>query len=167
MGSAALFTNPHDVATNGAIFAIAEFNGHKIRIALPNGTVTTLAGGGGGVLSGSSDGVGSNALFMNPNGVAFEAGGTVLVADSNGNRVRRVWLNGTVTTLVGGGATGALAGSADGSGTGAMGAMFAYPSGIAVPPPTPGGPWFYVAGARGSGWPLFRVGRRQASSPPT
>ena len=49
--------------------------------------VSTLAGG---TQSGVADGIGTKAAFFNPSGVAVDAFGNVLVADSGNNRVRRV-----------------------------------------------------------------------------
>jgi serine/threonine protein kinase, bacterial len=62
----------------------------------PSATVATLAGS---EASGVMDGVGAAATFANPVGVIVEPQGSVLVADYDGNTVRRVATDGTVTTL--------------------------------------------------------------------
>jgi serine/threonine-protein kinase len=49
--------------------------------------VTTLAGSGN---SGFADGVGVQASFSKPSGVAVDISGTVFVADFNDNRIRKI-----------------------------------------------------------------------------
>ncbi len=49
--------------------------------------VSTLAGGGN---YGFANGVGTNAGFDSPIGVAIDASGNVFVADNNNNRIRKV-----------------------------------------------------------------------------
>ena len=46
------------------------------------GTVTTIAGGGGGTVAGHQDGVGTNALFSSPAYTAVDAAGTVVAVVS-------------------------------------------------------------------------------------
>ncbi|WP_201978010.1 IPT/TIG domain-containing protein [Hymenobacter rubidus] len=93
--------------------------------------VFTLAGGGSanGTTVGTTDGTGTAALFSSPAGVALDAAGNVYVADYANNKIRKVTAAGVVTTLAGGGATGATSGSADGTGTAAL---FNRPYGVAV-----------------------------------
>ena len=59
--------------------------------------VTTLAGLAG--TSGASDGSGTAARFSSPQGVALDADGSMIVADTGNNAVRRVTTGGAVTTL--------------------------------------------------------------------
>lgn len=86
------------------------------------GRVRTLAGGAG---RGFRDGVGSDALFDRPQGVAVAQNGSVFVADTFNHAVRRVDPDGTVTTVAGVGE----AGYADGP---ALQAMFSHPVGLDV-----------------------------------
>jgi len=85
-------------------------------------TVSTFAGSGN---SGSDNGFGTTASFNLPIAIAVDAAGNVYVADLGNNLIRKINLNGIVTTLAGSGATG----SANGAGTAAS---FSAPSGIAV-----------------------------------
>ena len=68
----------------------------KIRHIYPNRTVTTLAGGNSsGTTTGSTNGVGTTALFGSPRSVAVDTSGNVIVADysnhktTNGEEVAR------------------------------------------------------------------------------
>lgn len=68
------------------------------------GAITPLAGKDGE--AGFADGAGDAVRFDRPYGLARQADGTLLVADQNNNRIRRVNLNGTVTTFAGTGVAG-------------------------------------------------------------
>ena len=83
--------------------------------------VTTLAGSGA---SGSANGPAMTAMFHRPKCVAVMQNSSVVVGDTNNNRICLVAPDGTVTTLAGG-----TAGFADGP---AMTAQFFLPSGVAV-----------------------------------
>jgi len=86
-------------------------------------TVSTLAGSGAAMLT---DGVGLDAAFNSPTGLAIDASGNLLVADTINNVVRQVTPDGVVTTIAGqGGVAGAHDGPAD------M-ATFNHPYGVAV-----------------------------------
>lgn len=75
---------------------------------------------------GSRDGIGETAQFNAPADVAQDAAGNVYVADSGNHTIRKVAVDGTVTTLAG---TAGRAGSADGTGANAG---FNNPRGVAV-----------------------------------
>ena len=85
-------------------------------------TVTTFAGAG---FSGSTDGTGIAARFINPSSVAIDASGNIYVADTGNHLIRKITTAGVVSTFAGS----RLQGSTDGTGTAAS---FRYPSGVAV-----------------------------------
>ena len=96
---------PFNSATGMALDAagnviVADFGNHAIRRIAPDGTVTTIAGGNG---EGVRDGAREHAQFAGPWGVAVHADGSIYVADSLRNRIRRIAPDGTVTTVAGGG----------------------------------------------------------------
>ena len=115
-GSAALFSFPEGIAVNSAGTAIyvSDFNNSTIRLVTPAGVVTTIAGTAGSL--GSADGTGAAAQFNGPQGIALNASGNIIVADSNNNTIRQVTPAGVVTTIAG---TAGVAGAADGAGTAA------------------------------------------------
>ncbi len=85
---------------------------------------TTLAGDGRRV---TQDGVGDAARFNGPIGVAVDASGRVIVADTYNDRIRAIAPDGTVTTIAGGPEPGLL----DRPG---LEARFDTPCGVAIDP---------------------------------
>ena len=101
---------------------VADTGNNAIRKVAPDGSVSTLAGGGA---PGYLDGAGRAARFDGPVGVAVGRDGTVWVADTYNDRIRRIGRDGAVTTVAGSGVPGSL----DGIGAAAG---FDTPSAIAV-----------------------------------
>nr|WP_229429032.1 NHL repeat-containing protein [Massilia sp. ST3] len=122
-GTAAAFDTPSAlVLDHQGNLLVADTGNHAIRKIAPDGTVTTLAGGGA---PGYLDGVGRAAQFNGPVGVAVDAAGVVYVADTYNDRIRRIALDGSVTTIAGNGKPGKLDGPA-------LEAGFDTPSAIAA-----------------------------------
>ncbi len=93
---------PSDVAVDaaGAVY-FTDWINNRVRKFLPGGPLTTLVGNGNG-----DGGAATSAPFFNlRSGVAVDPWGAVLIGDNS--RVRRVALDGTITTLAGGPTTGA------------------------------------------------------------
>ena len=87
-GAQAQFKYPHGVAVDGGgNVLVTEFRGHRLRMVMPTGATSTLAGGGA---RGLADGQGTAARFSGPCGVAVDAAGGLLVADGDNHRVRHV-----------------------------------------------------------------------------
>ena len=103
---------------------VSDSANHVIWKVSTSKQVTLLAGSAG--VSGSADGQGASARFAYPGGLAVEAAGSLLVADTGNHTVRRVAADGTVTTLAG---TPGVPGTADGSG---VAARFNGPSGLVL-----------------------------------
>jgi sugar lactone lactonase YvrE len=121
VGSDAKFRGPVDIAINAAGYLyVADFGNHRIRKISPAGEVSTLAGGG----LGFADGIGSDAEFDSPSGIASDAAGNLYVADFGNHRIRKITPAGEVSTLAGG-----EEGFADGVGSDAR---FRRPLGIEI-----------------------------------
>lgn len=124
-GGAASFINPEGIAVDNVGNAyVADKVNSTIRKISPLGVVTTLAGLPG--RTGSIDGTGSEARFQGPGGVAVDATGTVFVADTLNNTIRKITPAGVVTTLAG---KAGVYGKADGTGANAS---FFYPLALAI-----------------------------------
>ncbi|WP_291271886.1 hypothetical protein [Geothrix sp.] len=123
--SQALFGAAVSTTVDGAgnVFVTDALNA-TLRKITPAGQVTTVAGAAG--LTGTQDGLGSQARFTAPAGLAADAQGNLYVTD--GNAIRRVGPDGLVTTLAG---AAGQAGLTDGTGTSAR---FDRPYGLAVDP---------------------------------
>jgi len=94
----ARFNGAIGVAVNkdGVIFVADTYN-DRIR-AVEGGRVLTIAGGDE---PGFRDGRGAEARFDTPCGIAVGDDGALLVADTGNHRIRRVTLDGEVTTIAG------------------------------------------------------------------
>jgi sugar lactone lactonase YvrE len=166
-GSSAQFDAPTSLAVDGGgSVYVADQNNHRIRKITAGGVVTTVAGSG---VAGSSEGTGIAAEFDSPDGVVVASDGTLYVADTGNNRIRRILSDGRVDTIAG-----STTGLVDGP---RSTAKFAAPYGIAldeslvtdvlyvadvnnhrirrveIPPPPPpvGGPTGVVVTLAGSG----------------
>lgn len=80
---------------------MAEYENRIRRIDAETGVITTVIGNGSEGSSGDG-GPARAALVSHPHGVAVEADGSLIVADTWNNRVRRVDAGGTVATIPGG-----------------------------------------------------------------
>jgi hypothetical protein len=75
---------------------VSDYFNQRIREISPSGVVSTLAGNGS---AGLVDGPASTANFNGPTGIAVDSAGNVYVADNGNNAVRRISVDGNVTTL--------------------------------------------------------------------
>jgi sugar lactone lactonase YvrE len=132
-GTAARFSAPYGITTDGTHLYVADTFNHTIRrIVIATGVVTTLAGTAGS--ADSTDGTGPAARFDLPFGITTD-GTHLYVADTFNHTIRRIVIaTGVVTTLAGAAGN---TGSADGAGATAR---FLLPHGI-----TTDGTHLYVA----------------------
>lgn len=94
--SAASFSSPADVTTDGAgnVF-VADRGNHRLR-RVYDGVVSTVAGSTAGYV----DATGADARFHVPTGVVADDDGNLFVADTSNHRVRRV-TTGTLSSFFG------------------------------------------------------------------
>jgi sugar lactone lactonase YvrE len=119
----ATFNLPHGIAVdNNRNLYVADRNNNRIRKISNDGVVTTLAGNGS---SGSINGSGNMSTFYWPSALTVDASGTVYIADTYNHLIRKISIDGVVSTFAGSGSMGNL------NGTGTQ-ASFKYPTGIAV-----------------------------------
>jgi uncharacterized protein (TIGR03437 family) len=86
---------------NGIVY-VALKSAHQVVKIDSSGIIRTVAGTG--VPGTSGDGGPANqAMISTPVGLAFDTSGALLIVDSTGNRIRRVGLNGIITTVAGNG----------------------------------------------------------------
>ena len=120
-GKNATFFNPEGLAIDQAGNLYVNDNSSEvIRKVSPSGEVTTLAGAiasyknkliycpidpttevGAPGHKGCADGQGYNALFNDPQGIGVARDGTLYVADTGNNLIRKISAGGVVTTLAG------------------------------------------------------------------
>ncbi|MCS7027339.1 MAG: OmpA family protein [Bacteroidia bacterium] len=86
----------------GNIYVASEYE-HVIYKVTPNGKISVFAGGG---KPGYRDGVGKNALFNRPASIDIDANDNLIVAEMDGNYIRKISPDGTVTTIAGSGQAG-------------------------------------------------------------
>ena len=90
----AQFFNPLGVAVDGkGNVYVADYLNNSIRMVSPSGYVTTLAGGPGPAgtvgIAADVDDTGSNARFYGPEAVAVDSAGTIYVADTFNESIRK------------------------------------------------------------------------------
>jgi len=125
VGASAWFNYPSGIAVDGSgnVF-IPDRDNHTIRKITSAGEVSTLAGKPNEL--GQANGMGADARFFGPEGVAVDSTGNVFVADTNNLTIRKITPDGTVSTFAG---SPGHPGTTDGI---AADARFTHPQGIAV-----------------------------------
>ena len=107
----AMFDYPRGIVRDhrGNLFVADSWN-HRIRKIVPDGTVSTFAGGGSsmGVSTAGAlqDGQDTAARFYTPSGLAIDDSDNIYVADAYNHRIRKITPGGYVSTIAGNGATG-------------------------------------------------------------
>ena len=98
------------------------------RIKRLSADLTTIDFVAGGPFAGSADGAANVASFNQPQGLTQDGAGVIYVADTGNHTIRRIAVDGTVTTVAG---SPGVSGNSDGSGAAAR---FNQPAGIAFGP---------------------------------
>jgi DNA-binding beta-propeller fold protein YncE len=122
-------SGPAGVITDasGAIF-VAEESGHRVtRIASDGVTVAVVGTGVAGF--GGDGGLATAALLNQPTALALAPDGALYIAEFANNRVRRVGVDGIITTIAGTGA-----GASSGDGGPAVDAALNAPRGVVIDP---------------------------------
>lgn len=124
--ASAQFRGPNSLVadTAGNIYLTENGQTNRIRKIAVDGTVSTYAGTGD---FDYKDGPATQAAFNNPSGIAIDAAGNLYIADTNNHAIRKVAVDGTVSTLAGGKSNGYV----DGIGTAAK---FTLPQSIVLSP---------------------------------
>ena len=122
IGPMARFNHPSAMVIDqaGNIY-VSDQENHSIRKVTPAGVVSTFAGTGE---PGAEDGHRLSASFNNPYGLALDGKGNLYVGDVSNHSIRKISVNGNVTTLAGG-----RKGFSDRKGELAM---FNHPYGVAI-----------------------------------
>lgn len=128
LATAAELSGPVDVAVNstGSVF-ILEQSGERIRVITPNGNINTYAGTGVPGAPPSPTGSALSQPVNAPQGMTIDSNGTLYIADTGNNLIRKITTNGNITTLAGTGASGYT-----GDGGSALSATLRNPTGVAI-----------------------------------
>lgn len=127
-GSAARFSNyARGIVWAGDRLVVTDTNSNTLRTVGLAGDVSTLAG----LAPGYTDGTGTAARFNQPDGIALDANGDLVVSDTANRVLRKITPSGAVTTLAG--SPTAPWSMTDGTGTAAT---FMTPRGLARHPST-------------------------------
>lgn len=98
LGAGVRFNAPAGLAADdaGTVY-VADTGNHRIRAIAPDGSVRTLAGTGE---RGLQDGPAAEATFAKPSAVALAPDGSLYVADTGNDQVRRIDPAGTVSSVL-------------------------------------------------------------------
>jgi sugar lactone lactonase YvrE len=98
-GLVAQFASPRGITVDEAgIVYVADTGNHRIKKVWPSGKTIVLAGAATGMAAGQ----GNAAQFASPLDVAVDDQGNIYVADNGNLRIRRIDVDGNVTTVAGG-----------------------------------------------------------------
>jgi sugar lactone lactonase YvrE len=106
-GTSAEVNSPTALAVDGTgNLYIADTGSNRVRVLTPGGTINAFAGNGVAGYGGDT-GLATAALLNAPGGLAIDASGNVVIADTSNHRVRQVDIGtGIITTIAGTGVPG-------------------------------------------------------------
>lgn len=93
------------VADNKGHLYIADWGNSRIRMVNSSGMISTIAGTGSATYSGDG-GPATAAAINHPNGVTADTFGNVYFSDAHNSRVRKIDMNGIISTIAGTGIAG-------------------------------------------------------------
>lgn len=100
--TAAQLSAPWSVAVDASgVLYIADSGNNRIRKVAVNGTISTFAGNAQGAFSG--DGPALTSSLKTPRGVYLDGTGTLFIADTGNNRIRKIGADGMLVTIAGNG----------------------------------------------------------------
>ncbi len=100
------------VAPDGTVF-FADTNANRVVSISPDGVLRRIAGDAAGLDGFAGDGGPALASLMSlPQGLALGSDGSIYIADTFNDRLRRIGVDGIIATVAGGGSGGALGGAA-------------------------------------------------------
>lgn len=124
-GTGGSLNHPNGVLVDSKGAVYVSDTSHRV-LKFANGALASFAGTGD-VGFGGDNGLATKAVLNNPIGLAVDAAGDVLIADSNAFRIRAVSTAGIITTIAGSGHIGYL-----GDGGSALTAYLNFPHGVCV-----------------------------------
>jgi sugar lactone lactonase YvrE len=123
---------PSGVAVDaGGNLYIADTQNHRIRKVAFDGTITTVAGSWGWGFR-EDGGLATESLIYSPSGITVDAAGNLYIADTKNHRIRKVALDGIISTVAGATVTGASSAGFSGDGGRASQALLNSPRGVVV-----------------------------------
>ena len=114
-----------DLGPDGSLYITDTYN-HRIRRVAPDGTITTVVGTGNSGYNGDGQQATAATIYW-PHDVLVDDSGVLFIADSANHRVRRVGLDGVISTIAGIGRSGF-----GGDGGPATSARLKNPKGLAL-----------------------------------
>ncbi|MFF4225094.1 RICIN domain-containing protein [Streptomyces abikoensis] len=104
--TAARLNTPLGVAVDstGTLY-ISDYGNHRVRKVTADGKISTVAGTGAAGFAGDG-GPALSAQLRNPHGVAVDGAGSLYIADIGNHRVRKVAVDGSISTVAGAGVAG-------------------------------------------------------------
>jgi len=124
--SAALNSPIYVTVDNNGNLYIADRDNHRIRKVSTDGIISTIAGTSSAGFSGDGAAATSASLYQ-PSGVSIDSSGNLYIADRNNRRIRKVSMDGTISTVAGTGSAGF-----NGDGGAATSASLYNPYGVTV-----------------------------------
>lgn len=116
------------IGPDGRLY-VSDFTRNRVLVVNADGSLSLIAGNGISGFSGDG-GRAVDAGFQEPAGLAFDLQGNLYIADHHSHRIRRVGLDGLITTVAGTGTTGRSRGQFRGDGGPAAEANLSEPFGV-------------------------------------